>query len=114
MQKPASRNPGCACRLPASNPPQVLDQHEQVEWVARLADESEALIIRPRLIIVRMHGEGADAGDVGRLQRAVHRILEEARPPALPPGSNRQAREQHDRHRMASQALGGVLLLKGT
>lgn len=65
--------------------------------------------------IFRVDGKGADAGDVGRLQCAPHGILQQAGTElaALPRNAHGQAGQQHDRHRMAGQALGQPLRCVG-
>ena len=58
-----------------------------------------------------MDRQRADAGNVGRLERALHRVSEERLPDtlALPASSHREPRKQHDRYRVAGQTLGQPL-----
>ena len=54
-----------------------------------------------------MDREHAYPGDIGRLKRAAHRVSQEPRAEAmpLPRDGHRQAGQQHDRYRMASQTF---------
>lgn len=71
----------------------------------------EALIEGPGPVVFGMNGEGPNAGYVSGLQRAKHRILEEAAAEALalPGGRNSKSSQQHDGNRMAGKALGQSL-----
>ena len=72
------------------------------------------LIKAPRLFVLCMHGESADAGYFRRLQCALHRVshkrLANALP--LPTAINRESGKQHDGYRMLRktflQALRGI------
>jgi hypothetical protein len=58
-----------------------------------------------------MYSERADAGSVGRLHRALHRVAQKRLSDALALRAQRycQARKQHDRHRMPRQSLAETL-----
>ncbi|HLN03864.1 MAG TPA: hypothetical protein VK335_31550 [Bryobacteraceae bacterium] len=85
----------------ANNPPHVLEQNEQVHPVDGRGDEVEFLIEAPGFLVLSVNGERANAGNVGSLQCALHRIPQErfAHPLALPAAIHGQARQQHDRAR---------------
>ena len=80
-------------------------------------DEIKFLVEALSLLILRMYGERADTGNVGGLNGALHGIPQKCLPDALAlrEQSHRQARKQHDRHRMARQSFGAnpTFLLPG-
>lgn len=82
-----------------------------MHWIGRRGDEIEFLVEAAGLLILRMHREGPDAGDVGRLDGALHGVPQERLPDSLPlpTAIHRQARKQHDRQWMARQPLGEAL-----
>ena len=79
--------------------------------IGRGGDEIKFLVEAPGLLILRMHREGADAGNVGRLDGALHRVPQKRLPDALALRApiHRKTRKQHDRHRMARQSFGETL-----
>lgn len=70
-------------------------------------DEIKSLIEALGLVVLRMHRECADAGNVGRLERALHGVPQECLPYALALRTPRyrQACKQHDWHRMPRQSF---------
>ncbi len=94
--------------LVASESLDVFDQQVKVESVRRRRNESEMLIEPAGVLVLGVDRQGADAGDVGGLECPQHRILEQTStdPSALRSATDREPREQHDRHGMAGQALG--------
>ena len=86
---------------------QILEQHEQVVRISGRLDKVEPVIERARLIILRVHGEGANTRDVGGLQRSEHRVFQQTGPQTLAvmAGGHRQPGEQHHRYRMPWQAF---------
>src|SRR5580704_9479308 len=85
-----------------------FQQDEQMHRISGGGDELEFLIEAFGLIILSMNGEGADASNVRRLNGALHGVAQESLSDALALRAiiNRQARKQHNRHRMAGEALG--------
>ena len=79
-----------------------------MHWIGGGRDEFEFLIEASGLLILGMNGEGADAGNLSRLQGALHRILQQrlSYSLAVPVAIDRKTRQQHDWHRMARQSLG--------
>jgi hypothetical protein len=79
-----------------------------VEGVGGRGDEIEMLVEASGVVVFGVNREGADAGDVGGLQGALHGIAQErfANALALPAAIDGQAREQHDGHGMFGQAFG--------
>lgn len=82
-----------------------------MHWISRGGDEIKFLIEALSLFILRMHRERADAGNFGGLDSALHCVAQKrlADALALRAYSHRQARKQHDRHRMAGKSLGETL-----
>jgi hypothetical protein len=58
-----------------NDPSHVLKKHEEMHRVRRGGDEIEFQVRAPRFFVLRMHRERAYAGNIGRLQRAQHRVL---------------------------------------
>jgi len=79
--------------------------------VRRGGDEIEFKVKAPRFSLLRMHRESANAGNIGCLQGAQHRVLQKrfAYALALPAVIYCQAREQHDGNRMPCQPLSQAL-----
>jgi hypothetical protein len=71
------------------------------------ADEIEAFVEGPRLVILGVDSEGPKAGDFGRRERPGERILQKTGPdPFSRPGAgDRKAREDHQGNRMPGDAL---------
>ena len=78
-----------------------------MERIGRQFFKSEMPIERPGAVILCMHDEGADAGNIGRLQCAKDGVAKQFCPVALalPSRLHRQAGKQHDRHRMPGKSL---------
>ena len=79
--------------------------------IRRGGDEIEFQKEAPGFLVLRMDRESANASNIGRLQRAQHRVLQQclAQTLALPAVIHCQAREQHDRNRMARQSFSQTL-----
>ena len=82
---------------------------ERVRW---RRDESERHVEPASDFVLGVSRQGADAGDVGGLDCPQHRILEQTRtdPTALRSAVDREPRQKHDRHGMAGQSVGRVLI----
>jgi len=65
------------------------------------------LVESPGILVFRMHGKSANAGNVRRLECALHRISQKRFTNALrlPTAIYRQTGEQHDGHRMPRQTF---------
>ena len=76
-----------------------------MHWIGRGGDEIKFLVEAPGLLILRVHRERADAGNIGRLDSALHRVPQKRLADALAvrPPIHRQARKEHDQYRMARQ-----------
>ena len=72
-----------AVSLPGNNPPHVLEENEQVHRIGRRGDEVEFLIEAPRFFVFRVNRKGTDASNVGRLERALHCVLQKCLTDAL-------------------------------
>jgi hypothetical protein len=85
----------------------VFEQNEEMHGIYRGGDEIEVLIKVLGFLVFGVDREGTDAGDVGRLQGALHRISQECLGDAvtLPAPINCQACQQHDWNRVSRQAL---------
>jgi hypothetical protein len=79
--------------------------------IGRGGDEIKSLVETSGFLILRMHREGTDAGNIGRLEGALHCVPQKrlANALAMPAAIHRQARKQHNRHRVARQSLGQTL-----
>lgn len=79
--------------------------------VARERAEAEVLVERPGFVIFGVNRECTNAGDVRRLQRSLHGVLEQpgAEAFALPGCRNGETGEEHDGNRMTGEALGQTL-----
>ena len=97
--------------LACNNPSQILQKHEQVHRVGRRGDEIESLIKIPRFFIFGVHCKSAYAGNVSRPQCSLHRVFQQRFADALtlPAPVHRQARQEHDRDRVACQTLSETL-----
>ena len=62
--------------LPRNDPPHVLEEHEEMHRVRRGGDEIEFQVKASRFFVLRMHCESANASNIGRPQRAQHRVLQ--------------------------------------
>lgn len=76
--------------------------------ISRGGDEIEFLVESPRLFVFRVDGEGANAGNLRGLERALHGIFQEGLPDALtvPAAICGKKREQHDRDGVTRQPFG--------
>jgi hypothetical protein len=76
--------------------------------ISRGGDEIEFLVESPRLFVFRVDGEGANAGNLRGLERALHGIFQEGLPDALtvPAAIYGKTREQHDRDGVTRQPFG--------
>ena len=52
----------------------IFKQHNQMHRISGRGDEIEFQVEAARLLVLCMNREGADTGNIGRLQRAEHRI----------------------------------------
>ena len=84
VHEPSGREGARLTLLRCNNAPHIFQQNEQVHRVGRGRDEVEFFLeTLSGLLILRMHREGADAGNVGRLQGALHRVPQKRLPDAL-------------------------------
>jgi hypothetical protein len=91
--------------MPGNDLPHVLEEHEEMHRVRRGGEEIEFQVKAPRFIALRMHRKSTYAGNIGRLERAQHRILQQCLTHSLtlPVMIYREARKQHEGSRMACQ-----------
>ena len=75
--------------------------------IGRTGPEFPRLVPLPRRIVLGMHQQAANAGDVGGLSGAQQRILEQGltQPFALMLLVHREPGQDHDRYRMTRQPL---------
>jgi hypothetical protein len=87
--------------------PQFLHQHIQMHRVAEPVGEAEMAVERARRVVLRMHDQRPDSGNVGGLNRAQDRVFQQARADAfavpIPVGG--KTGEDHDWHGMLREAL---------
>lgn len=86
----------------------VFEQDEEVQGVGGGGDEVEMFVEAAGGFVFGVDGEGADAGDVGGLEGALHGVAQEgfADALALPAKVDGEAGEEHDRDGMLCEALG--------
>jgi len=100
-----SRGPGRAWLSGFEEFADVLEQHEEMEWIGRGGQKVELLVVAPGGLVLGVNCKCADAGKIGGLHGSQYSVLEQraSDPLLLPILMYRQAGEQHDRDRMACQ-----------
>src|ERR1035438_7045824 len=96
---------------PRYHPPHILEQHEEMHRIGRGGQEIEFFVEPPGVLVLCMYGERPNAGNLGGLERALHRVPQK-RPPgalALPASIHRQPCQQHDGYWMSRQPFGEAL-----
>jgi len=83
--------------------------------IARERTEAEMFIKRPRFIVLGVHRERSNAGDVRSLQRSLQRVFEQPGPEtfALPGCRNGETGKEHDGNGVTGEALGQTLGSRG-
>jgi hypothetical protein len=78
-----------------------------VQRIGGRRDEIELFVILPRLIVLGVNRQSADAGDICRLQGAQNGVAEKSAADALPLPIfvNSETSQQHDRNRMLCQTF---------
>ena len=86
---------------------QVLHEQEQVARIGGARLELQGFLPDPSFIVLGMHEERPDAGDLGGFGRSEQRVLDQclAQPLSLTRPAHREAGEKHDGDRISGQAL---------